>query len=45
MLGTTVHPSANWVTQAIKNLVMDLDDAVRGRAFCAEIGMGSSRRS
>ncbi|MGP3964117.1 integrase core domain-containing protein [Nonomuraea sp. 3N208] len=27
VLGTTAHPSANWVIQAIKNLVMDLDDA------------------
>ncbi|MGW3346308.1 integrase core domain-containing protein [Nonomuraea rubra] len=27
VLGTTAHPSTNWVTQAIKNLVMDLDDA------------------
>jgi transposase InsO family protein len=27
VLGTTAHPSPNWVTQAIKNLVMDLDDA------------------
>ncbi|GAA3615581.1 hypothetical protein GCM10022419_121080 [Nonomuraea rosea] len=27
VLGTTAPPSSNWVTQAIKNLVMDLDDA------------------
>ncbi|MEU1393093.1 MULTISPECIES: integrase core domain-containing protein [unclassified Nonomuraea] len=27
VLGTTAHPGMNWVTQAIKNLVMDLDDA------------------
>jgi transposase InsO family protein len=27
VLGTTTHPSANWVIQAIKNLVMDLEDA------------------
>ncbi|MFI9552775.1 integrase core domain-containing protein [Nonomuraea endophytica] len=27
VLGTTAHPSANWVIQAIKNLVMDMNDA------------------
>ncbi len=26
VLGTTAHPSVNWVIQAIRNLVMDLDD-------------------
>ncbi|MEV4178948.1 hypothetical protein, partial [Nonomuraea sp. NPDC049709] len=27
VLGTTAHPSGSWVIQAIRNLVMDLDDA------------------
>lgn len=27
ILGTTAHPAAAWVTQAIKNMAMDLEDA------------------
>ncbi|MEW2574010.1 integrase core domain-containing protein [Streptomyces sp. NPDC047070] len=33
VLGTTTHPTHAWVTQVIKNLVMDLEDAGRRTAI------------
>ncbi|WP_238598249.1 hypothetical protein [Saccharothrix sp. ALI-22-I] len=33
VLGATAHPTASWVVQAAKNLVMDLEDAGRVARF------------
>ncbi|MGV9385765.1 hypothetical protein ACWDRB_58865 [Nonomuraea sp. NPDC003707] len=33
VLGTTAHPTAAWVLQAVKDLVMDLEDASSGARY------------
>jgi hypothetical protein len=45
ILGAAPHPTAAWVTQAVRNLAMDLQDAgCRARAIVETCGWSSSGR-
>ncbi|WP_046090545.1 hypothetical protein [Streptomyces antioxidans] len=44
ILGATTHPTASWVTQATKNVVMDLEDWGCRERFLFRTGTGGSAR-
>jgi hypothetical protein len=43
VLGATVHPTAAWVAQAARNLVMDLDDAGCGVKYLIRANCSTGR--
>ena len=45
ILGATPHPTAAWVTQAVRNLAMDLQDAAAAPDSSSVTGMASTRVS